>query len=245
MPEYKCELCDFYCQRPGQLRRHNESDRHKANMLPIIENELTQVKIQQLEQVQTQQDTIEDLLKRVQLLEDRLQPRNNQQNNNCTVNNTQNNININLQLSTTPFGQENWGYISDKEMLKIMGGVNSCIPTIVERLHFDTEHPENHNIRIQNKARSEIKVFDGKMWRTQDRNNTVDEMIENIRGRLDDYEDKFLTESSSGLSFKWENYWKEMDEAKKKKELRKKVIGRINDCQEHMTKHDMILNRNR
>ena len=85
MPEYKCELCDFYCQRPGQLRRHNESDRHKANMLPIIENELTQVKIQQLEQVQTQQDTIEDLLKRVQLLEDRLQPRNNQQNNNCCL----------------------------------------------------------------------------------------------------------------------------------------------------------------
>ena len=128
-------------------------------------------------------------------------------------------------------------------MFKIMGGVNSCIPAIVERLHFDVEHPENHNIKIQNKNRPEIKVFDGKMWRTQDRNNTVDEMIENIRGKLDDYEDKFLQTSSSGLSFKWENYWKEMEEAKQKKELRKKVIGRINDCQEHMIKQDMILNK--
>ena len=128
MPEYKCELCDFYCQRPGQLKRHNESDRHKANLLPIIQNELKKAKMQQSEQVKIQQDTIEDLLKRVKLLEDRLQPSNNQENNNCTVNNvnnTQNNININLQLSTTPFGQENWGYISDTEMLKIMAGVNS------------------------------------------------------------------------------------------------------------------------
>ena len=33
-------------------------------------------------------------------------------------------------------------------MFKIMGGVNSCIPAIVERLHFDVEHPENHNIKI-------------------------------------------------------------------------------------------------
>lgn len=238
MPEYKCELCNFYCQRPGQLKRHIESDRHKANILPIIENELKEMKIQQ-----------EELLNRVKLLEDRLQPTKSQQNNNnCTVNNvsnfnnTQNNININY-FSTTAFGQENWTYISEAEMFKIMGGANSCIPAIVERLHFDVEHPENHNIKIQNKNRPEIKVFDGKMWRTQDRNNTVDEMIENIRGKLDDYEDKFLQTSSSGLSFKWENYWKEMEEAKQKKELRKKVIGRINDCQEHMIKQDMILNK--
>ena len=45
MPEYKCELCNFYCQRPGQLKRHIESDRHKANILPIIENELKEMKM--------------------------------------------------------------------------------------------------------------------------------------------------------------------------------------------------------
>ena len=94
MPEYKCELCNFYCQRPGQLKRHIESDRHKANILPIIENELKEMKMQQ-----------EELLNRVKLLEDRLQPTKSQQNNNnCTVNNvsnfnnTQNNININYLI---------------------------------------------------------------------------------------------------------------------------------------------------
>ena len=158
MPEYKCELCNFYCQRPGQLKRHIESDRHKANILPIIENELKEMKMQQ-----------EELLNRVKLLEDRLQPTKSQQNNNCTVNNvsnfnnTQNNININY-FSTTAFGQENWTYISEAEMFKIMGGVNSCIPAIVERLHFDVEHPENHNIKITNKKEPYIKVRKNDKW---------------------------------------------------------------------------------
>ena len=154
----------------------------------------------------------------------------NQQNNNCTVNNIQNNININL--SPHAFGRENWSYLSDKEIFRIMSGVNSCIPSLVEKLHFDVNHPENHNIKIQNKSKSELKVFDGHMWRTQDKNATVDELINNIRGKFDDYEDTFLSHTSKGIGFQWENYWHEMKQPKKQKEMRKKVIGTISDCQD-------------
>ena len=32
MPEYKCEVCNFVCIRPGAYKEHLKSTKHKANM---------------------------------------------------------------------------------------------------------------------------------------------------------------------------------------------------------------------
>lgn len=250
MPEYKCELCNFCCKRPSQLKEHFKTQKHKANMFNKEPDSAVQL---QENQLQTIMNHIVELQSKVHFLEQALLSNNcdkyatetGQQNTNCQVtNNTiQNNININVSAPTInsdspyAFGQEDWSYITDKEMKKIMSGVNSCVPTLVEKLHFDSKHPENHNIKIQNKSRSEIKVFDGNMWRTQDKNTTVDELINNIRGRLDDHEENFLTEASSAVSHQWERYWNDMN-AKKQREVRKKVIGTIHDCQENLKSAD-------
>lgn len=78
---------------------------------------------------------------------------------NQTINNT-----FNFNLNHNPFGQENYSYISDTEFKNIMSKGMQSVITLVNRLHFDENHPENHNIYISNISSGYILVFDGKNW---------------------------------------------------------------------------------
>lgn len=244
MPEYKCDVCKFVCKRPVQLKDHFNTTKHKANMyeqMPTSSPD-TDVSFQKI------MSYITELQMKVGILENKLKEKEDtiksgicNKNSHCNITNNTIQNNINIHIQTFPFGRENWSYISDREMYHIMSGVNSCIPSMVEKLHFNVNHPENHNIRIQNKAKSEVKVFDGQIWRTQDKNATVDQLINKIRGRFDDYEDRFLAEATRGISFQWGNYWGDMTNSKKHKEMRKKVIGTIHDCQDIMRSSKHIL----
>ena len=251
--KYKCEVCKFECERPAHLRRHISSTKHKSNVYDKMcgdnfasksnDNEV----IQKLE-LQEQRAMIYILQERIANLEQKMNENGIVTNHNITNNNvTNHNVTntINISLSPHEFGREDWSYISDNEILQIMSGVNTCIPNIVQRLHFDIKHPENHNIKIQNKSRPEIKIFDGEMWITQDKNTTIDFLINNIRGRLDDYEEKFLEKTSSVRHSLWTEYWQDMNEDKRKqKEVRNKIIGTIQDCQEIFNTDDILDKKN-
>jgi hypothetical protein len=115
------------------------------------------------------------------------QLKNNQQhitNNNNTTNNnidTQNIININC------FRNENMDYITDKVILQCISKVYGSIPMILERIHFDPEHPENHNVKIPNKKLPHAQIMtDNDKWKFVDRNDTIHSMIDNGYNLLDE-----------------------------------------------------------
>ena len=66
---------------------------------------------------------------------------------NIIDNRTNNNITININT----FGDENIDYIDDKAWLSYINRCYKSIPYLLERIHFDPKHPENHNIRTTNK----------------------------------------------------------------------------------------------
>ena len=49
------------------------------------------------------------------------------------------------------FGKENVEYLDDKTIAACIERVYKSIPAILEKIHFDPKHPENHNIKITNK----------------------------------------------------------------------------------------------
>jgi hypothetical protein len=67
-------------------------------------------------------------------------------NSNNTTIDTQNNITIQINS----FGQENTEYIDDKAILQCIDRVYKSIPALLQKIHFDPQHPENHNIKITN-----------------------------------------------------------------------------------------------
>ena len=100
-----------------------------------------------------------------------------------TTNNikTQNNIIINC------FGNENLDYITDKVILHCMNKIYGSIPLLIEKIHFDPEHPENHNIQIPNKKLPHAKIMNHKReWQIVQKKDAIDSMIDNGYNILDE-----------------------------------------------------------
>ena len=96
---------------------------------------------------------------------------------------TQQNIIININA----FGNENTDYIDEKAILSCIGLVYKSIPSLLEKIHFDPKHPENHNIKITNKKLPYASVMgNNKKWKTVDRKDAIETMVQNGYNMLDD-----------------------------------------------------------
>ena len=99
-------------------------------------------------------------------------------NNNTTNNNTQNNTQ-NIYITVNNFGKENIEYITDKDICRLISMAPSkTIPNIIQMIHFDPEHPENHNVKMTNKKLKYAQVFTDNGWVTTSRGKAVDDMIQ-------------------------------------------------------------------
>lgn len=109
-----------------------------------------------------------------------------------TTNNTTNTQNIenqnnNITIHINAFGKENLDYITDKMIIRCIDKVYNSIPCLIEKIHFDPNHPENHNIKITNKKLPYASVMgDNRKWKTVDRKDAIETMVDNGYNILDD-----------------------------------------------------------
>jgi hypothetical protein len=106
-------------------------------------------------------------------------------NNNNKIDNQTNNNNITININA--FGNETTDYIDDKAILACIGRVYRSIPSLLEKIHFDPKHPENHNIKITNKKLPYASVMgNNQKWKTVDRKDAIDTMVLNSYNLLDE-----------------------------------------------------------
>ena len=101
--------------------------------------------------------------------------------NNNTVNNTnnihvggnviQNNIHINS------FGNENKDYIAIEFIRQCLNQGSYGISPMIDKIYFDPEHPENHNVTLESFKNRLVKVVQENQWQFASLLNTVDQMI--------------------------------------------------------------------
>ena len=84
-------------------------------------------------------------------------------------------ININC------FGNENLDYIKDTDIFDCINKkYSSIIPLLIEKIHFDPEHPENNNVQIPNKKLPHVKIMNSKLeWELTKKKDTIHSMVEN------------------------------------------------------------------
>ena len=101
--------------------------------------------------------------------------------------NTNNIETQNITININAFGDETTEYIDDKTILACIGRVYNSIPSLLEKIHFDPKHPENHNIKITNRKLPYASVMgNNQKWKTVDRKNAIDTMVNNSYNMLDD-----------------------------------------------------------
>ena len=207
---FACKLCNctftrkyYYNQHlksPKHLRRASNKDIYKCRCgntylshktLSIHEKVCTYTCDYRVLQEEVRQQK-EDYETKIKELEEKIElilhtpPSSSQINNNTTNTNSHNTTN-NLNLQINAFGQENLDYITDGILHNCVNRVFESIPTLIEKIHFDPAHPENHTIKIPNKKLPHASVMSkDKQWKLMNKHDVIDNIMNNGYNMIDD-----------------------------------------------------------
>jgi hypothetical protein len=71
----------------------------------------------------------------------------------------------NIQINS--YGNENLNYITPSQVEKLISHPSTCLPQFIKMVHYHEEHPENHNVLIENIKENIIKTLKEKnSWDT-------------------------------------------------------------------------------
>jgi predicted metal-dependent hydrolase len=102
------------------------------------------------------------------------------------TNNTNNQIN-NVQIHLTPWNNPTLPENVEKYYNEALKKLFLSVPTIIKQIHFNKDHPENHNISIKNMRSGIAKVYNGKEWESMDEKDVIRTLIDDYESTLTNY----------------------------------------------------------
>jgi len=169
--KYECEFCNKQYIHKQSLHKHlkickekKKDDEVKESMIELVKI-LNQQNNDLKQQLGIQNKQIQELIKKAGI-------------NNSTIN-VQNNIKL------LGYGDTDRSHLTDKDILKCLKHSNFCVPYLIEKVHFDANKPENHNVYISNLRNKYVMIYDGNKWKCKDREEQIGNLIDDNQGVLE------------------------------------------------------------
>lgn len=122
--------------------------------------------------------TVDHMEQHIKRLEEELQEIKSKQNTGFTITNNGDHNTTNINFIINAFGQEYKEHITLDFALKCLQlGGQFGVEKMMDKIYFDKEHPENHNVRLVSLKNQFAEVYKGQGWETNDLNATIDRMI--------------------------------------------------------------------
>lgn len=103
----------------------------------------------------------------------------------CTINNTTNNTqNNNITINIANFNAEKTEHITQDFARACFDKGAYGISPMVDKIYFNSEHPENHNVKLASLNHSLVEVYKNDGWRMEGLLTTIDNMISNSTGTM-------------------------------------------------------------
>ena len=172
--ELLSKKCEIECDKCNKMYKNSNSLRmHKCKIIDKTEEIL-----EALSELKNENKMMKEKLENMSNI-------NSIKNITNTTNNTDNSNNTNNITIVLPnsFGKENLDYLlknPEKEVIKLLRG---CYPesivNFVKEVHKNPEHPENHNIRVDNKKDGIISIFENEKWQDHTKTNGLKKIYNN------------------------------------------------------------------
>ena len=157
--KYSCLYCNKVLSRSDSLQRHMTICKKKK------ECEIITLHNKDIE--------IEEKNQQIKELEEKIKT----QGNTNIINNTNNTITNNIHINN--YGDENLKHLRSKDFANLLTGIYNAVPKLIEKIHFDPEHPENQNIKYTNRKQPYLKVMRDDKWQLVNKKNEVLDLIDN------------------------------------------------------------------
>lgn len=184
--EFECDFCNATFKHIQSKYRHqNNNCKVKKSQIEIIEQMKTQMKDQEVrhnEQMRQQEERhskeLLEFRKELMRITEIALSKPSGGNRNCN-NTTNNNIIIHA------YGKEDISFLKDNDFLQMLNSSGTSVQTLVKKIHFNEEHPENKNVKITNKKQPYAKVYNGDKWLLKDKKETISDLVEDKMNLLD------------------------------------------------------------
>jgi hypothetical protein len=175
--KFGCECGKWYIHHQS-LNKHRKTCAHLNSSVA----EIRQVLEEEREQHQKERD---ELRAQIALLLDKHAGSTTTNNQHIETQNIETQQNIHIHINA--FGHENIDYLDEKAIVACIDRVYKSVPAILEKIHFDPNHPENHNIKITNRKLPYASVMgENKKWKTVDKKDAIETMVFNGYNLLDE-----------------------------------------------------------
>jgi len=188
--EHKCDICNKVCSTSWNLKRHSKRCTGSSSSLECTKcKKVFQCRQHKSRHMRTCTGLSTSIIP-VDKQELQVHTTNNNssiqtQMNQCTLNNTTNvnNNNNNVQININCYGKENVQHITsafkDARLQEFNG---KGILNYIKQVHFNAEHPENHNIRKHDKTF--CKIYDDGEWTLHSMKLALSDLIKTYRMKL-------------------------------------------------------------
>lgn len=133
---------------------------------------------------------------------------NNKINKNTQINNTQTN---NQTFKINNYGEEDLSYITLENKKKLLIDPRNSITNLIDDTHFNSEHPENANMRIPNKKQPFIELYVDNAWKMFNQYKTVCSLLKDKKEYIHTIFIKTQHELTTKEKEKYLNYKKNID----------------------------------
>ena len=178
--------------------KHNKDEDLKE--LARLLNETIKDKNQELRKMQKQIDKLTNKLK-IQNINHNIT-----QYNLTNVNNAVNNVYL-LNYDNTDYS-----HLTERDYISCINDCNHCIKTLIEKVHFNIEKPENMNIYISSIKGKYVMVYKDDSWQIQNKKDQVDDMYNYNEVVLENWYDEYK-QTYPHIIQSFQRYLKNKDES--------------------------------
>ena len=179
--KYICKYCkkEFkYSQGLSKHVRYNCKFNKDEDL-----KELARLMNIQMQKMDEKDKQIDKLHKQIEKLTSKLQITS--YNNNGTINNITNNYKI------LNYNKTDYSHLTHKDYVRCIQDCNKCVQTLIERVHFNKDKPENMNVYISSIKGNYIMIYKDDQWQITDRKETLEDMYDHNEFHLETWYDEY------------------------------------------------------
>lgn len=197
-PLYQCKYCDKVLQHQSSLSRHikysckKNKDEDLKELARLFNEKEKMAKDNELMLLMEKKDKqLENMQKQIDKLTNKLQIQN--MNNGIVNNGTVNNNTINIQLLNHK--DTDYSHLTHNDYMACISNCNKCVTTLIEKVHFNPNKPENMNIYLSNIKGKYIMIYKDNEWQIQNKKVQVDDLYDHnemvLETWYDEYKEKY------------------------------------------------------
>jgi len=190
---FPCKYCNKVFKYKQGMYRHikytckKNKDEDFQELARLMNEKEKQMSLKETTMKSMKDDMIK-MQKQIDKLTNKLQIQNI---NHGTIQNCNNLVNIQL----LNHNDTDYSHLTPNDYANCISDCNKCVKTLIEKVHFNADKPENMNIFLSNIKGKYIMIYKDNTWQIQDKKRQIDDLYDNnemvLENWYDEYKEKY------------------------------------------------------